>query len=209
MSHELHWFFRAGSALVRQTMGRYLSVRCEGLNRLPPQTPFILAANHVSTLDPVLFSAYVLPRIRCMMSPAATKGLFFWPLGVLLRRMGAFVVDRQNNRNLSSIRAMLKTLRVRPVLIFPEGGIARERDQRRSGIGYIAVKSGVPIIPAAIIGTEKALPKGGRWIKRARVTLRFGSPLDLDVLDHDQITDRVMEEILRLKSMGEGEQHAS
>ena len=197
-------FFRFGSFVVRQTLGRYLPIRCEGREHLP-KGPFILACNHASLLDPPLLCAYIMAHTRTMISPAATKGLFVWPLSWMFRRMGAFVVDRQDNQNLTTVRQILRTLRTRPILIFPEGGIPEEgpREEGRLGVGFIAKKSGVPVIPTAILGTEQSLPRGKRWIRKAPVTIRFGEPLCFhkeDPQDYRTVTQEVMKGIFKLKT---------
>lgn len=197
--------FRLLVWLVRVTLGRYLSVRCEGLEHLDTNRPYILACNHASTLDPILVSAYVVARTRKMISPVATKGLFFWPLRLLLHRMGAIAVDRTGQSNLRAVRRMLRTLRSRPILIFPEGRVMvrGSRGPGKWGVGYLAEKTGAPLIPAAIIGSDHALPRGGRWIRRSKVTLRFGEPISTPSRktnkQPDLMTHRVMQAIGRLK----------
>ena len=206
---ELNWFFRGGSWLVRQTIGRFLPIRVSGLENLPRREPFIFAFNHISILDPPLICAYSFPFTRCMLSPVATKGLFVGPLGILLRSMNAFVVDRQNRRNLAALRQILKTLKTNPILIFPEGGVgpAEKRRSGKLGVGFLARKTGVPVVPATIMGTEKVLHKRPFWIRRHPVTIRVGTPLLYDPGAWDTIeafTESVMEAIEALKLTGGG-----
>jgi len=172
--------FRLAAWLVRATLGRWIRLRIEGTEHLPRRTPVILAANHQSWLDPPLVCAYLLPKLDCMISPAATAELFRGPLGMLLRAMGAFAIDRtRQHTNLATTRALLRHLAARPVLIFPEGGIPAPEDRfrAREGVGFLAIRSGIPVIPIAVIGTGEALPPGKHLIKRRRCTIQIGAPL--------------------------------
>jgi len=203
MKRGLPLFFRFGAWLIRNTVGRYLPVRTEGLATLP-RTPFILACNHLSVLDPPLLCAYVMGHLQCMLSPAATKGLFVWPLSWLFRNMGAFSVDREFNRNLATVRGILRTLEANPILIFPEGGVVRrdERREGRPGTSFLAIRSGVPVVPAAVIDTDLALPDGAHWLRRRPVTLRFGQALVFSDQERRQpklMTARMMAAIAALK----------
>jgi 1-acyl-sn-glycerol-3-phosphate acyltransferase len=79
------------------------------------------------------------------------------------------------------LRAALEALRTYPVLIFPEGGRRRgEVASGYSGVGWLALRSGVPVLPAALVGTARALPRGARWPRRVPLTLRIGPPVNLD-----------------------------
>ena len=193
---------RVGSVLFRCVLGRYLSIRCVGLRHLPREGPFILASNHRSLLDPPLLCAYVMNHTGKVLSPAATKGLFVWPLAAILNKLGSFEIDRATNQNLVSTRQILRALKTRPVLIFPEGGIVAETSppKNKLGIGLLARKSTAPVIPVAVCGTDRVLPKGARWPRKHPVSLRFGEPL-LFGRDHEPnfIFERVMAEIDRLK----------
>ncbi|MDJ0841461.1 MAG: lysophospholipid acyltransferase family protein [Acidobacteriota bacterium] len=182
--------------LLRQTLGRYLRIKVQGAHNLPVRTPCILAANHPSLLDPPMICAYLIPPARCMISPAATKGLFVGPFGWILRGMDAFIIDRQDNRNLAAVRSILRRLKdEHPVLIFPEGGVTQPDEERkvRTGVGFIAAKAGVPVVPVAIHGSNRALPKGAWFIRPHRVTIRVGEPLIIDKSrDHAATANRIM-----------------
>jgi 1-acyl-sn-glycerol-3-phosphate acyltransferase len=66
-----------------------------------------------------------------------------------------------------------------PVVLFPEGTRQTTGVERKihEGVGFIVTKSGVPVIPAYIKGSEKVLPPGSKALKRHRVTVAFGAPL--------------------------------
>ncbi len=174
-------FYRFIAWLTRLTLGKYLRVEATGLENLPANGPFIMASNHKSTLDPILLLAYTINRMEIPVAPAATQGLFVGPLGWFLRGLGAIEIDRVNNRNLGSVRRLIRQLRRGPVLIFPEGGIHDGDGVRdaKVGVGYLARRTGVDVVPVAVVGTDRCLPKGGRFIRRGPVLLAFGQPLQL------------------------------
>lgn len=207
MSPKYNWILKSLVFLGRQTLCRYLSVKCHGLDQLPATKRFIIASNHRSTLDPVLILIFVLPHLKSVVSPAATKGLFVGPLAWLLKLVGSAPIDRTTNRNLSNTRYLIEALQNRPILIFPEGGIVHppERRKPRQGVAFIAHHAQVPVVPLAMVDTHKALPKGGRWIRKRKVSLRFGQPLHLKsdgTQDNRQFAQQVMQAIDHLETQG-------
>ena len=162
--------------IVLPIVSWYFQVQVQGLDRVPRYGPAILAINHLSMLDPILVGA-VVPRVVHFM---AKEELFRYPLlGWLLRCLHAFPVRRgQADREaLSRALAVLKAGGV--VGIFPEG--TRSADGQllplQGGTAFLALKSGAAVIPVAIAGTHRAMPRGALWPRRARVQIRIGEPL--------------------------------
>ncbi len=141
-----------------------------------PEGGTLIAANHISYLDPPLVGSITPRRVTFM----ARKGLFKVPLLGTIIKPAAFPVDREKPRP-SSIKEAVKRLKNGElIVIFPEGGRSEtgELMQAKRGIGMIAGLSRVPIVPALIIGSNKALPLGAKWIKRAKITVIFGKPIN-------------------------------
>lgn len=139
-------FLQTGVRLFYRTLYR---IHLEGLEQLPERGPFIVAANHVSLHDPVLIGTFLHPSTRFM----AKAELFQVPgLGRVIRRFGAFPVLRQGI-GIGGIRSALRLLNDNHVIgIFPEG--TRRQGvflPAKPGVGFIAARSGVPIVPVAII----------------------------------------------------------
>ncbi len=157
-----------------QWIARHLfSLRVEGVQYIPTEGAAILAPNHVSFLDPVVVGISA-PRPVYFM---AKKELFQNPLARrFMSGLHAFPVSREQIAP-STLRHTLDLLKAgQAVVIFPEGGRGDGRTMRpiRPGIGLIAARSGAPVIPVCHSGTERALPRGARFIRRAALRVRFG-----------------------------------
>jgi 1-acyl-sn-glycerol-3-phosphate acyltransferase len=151
-------------AIVR-TVFRF---RIVGAEKVPRTGGLIIAANHISNFDPPIL-AISLPR---PVSYMAKKELFAMPvLKQLIPRLNAFPVDRQAGGT-AAIRASLRMLKEgRCVGIFPEGGRnVTGTNEEKAGAAFLAAASGVPVVPAALVGTRKLGPF-------RRVTVVFGDPI--------------------------------
>ena len=142
--------------------------RVVGAENVPLHGGVVIAANHISNLDPPLLGIAV-PR---PVSYMAKKELFALPvLGTMIAHLYAFKVDRQAGGT-AALRASLRLLKEgRCVGIFPEGGRnVTGTNEEKAGAAFLAAASGAPVVPAAIVGTRKLRPFG-------RVTVVFGEPL--------------------------------
>ena len=148
----------------------------EGEEFIPRTGPTILAANHVSFIDPLVIMVSVRRPVRFM----AKKELFRFPLfGWLLRRFGTFPINR-NRINLQAFKQAASLLEAGEVIaMFPEGtrGDGIELQPGKSGIGLIAARTGAPVIPVLHQGTEKVLPRGAWFPRPHRIVIKFGAPL--------------------------------
>jgi 1-acyl-sn-glycerol-3-phosphate acyltransferase len=142
--------------------------RVIGAENVPRTGGVVVAANHISNLDPPLLGV-ASPR---PISYMAKKELFAMPvLRWLLPPLNAFPVDRQAGGT-AALRASLRMLKEgRCVGIFPEGGRnVTGTNEEKAGAAFLAAASGMPVVPAAIIGTRKLRPFG-------RVSVVFGEPM--------------------------------
>jgi 1-acyl-sn-glycerol-3-phosphate acyltransferase len=172
----------------------------QGLEKLPPTGPVILAINHESLWDPVLVGC-ALPRQVFFM---AKEQLFHIPgLGWALRNFGTFPVKRGQG-DTSAIRNSLSVLKEGKVLgLFPEGTRAKagERQKGLPGMVLLMEKSSAPIVPVKVIGGRKLLTKG--W---GRISVIIGDPVlsgEIEVPDgvenrREWIAERIMRKINEL-----------
>ena len=143
-----------------------------GKENLPAEGPVILAANHMSNWDPPLLATF-LPR---PVSYMAKIELFEHPIfGAAIRRCHAFPVKR-GAADRGAIKAAINVLKQGRVLgLFPEGTRSRTGKMRKAeaGVGLIAALTGAPVVPAAILGTDKIFANGGLL---PRLTVIVGTP---------------------------------
>ena len=150
---------------IARTFFRY---RVVGAEKVPVNGGLIVACNHISNFDPPLLGV-AMPR---PVSYMAKKELFAMPvLAWVIPRLNAFPVDRQAGGT-AAVRASLRMLKEgRCVGIFPEGGRnVTGTNEEKAGAAFLAAAAGVPVVPAAIVGTRKL-----RLFQR--VTVTFGDPI--------------------------------
>jgi 1-acyl-sn-glycerol-3-phosphate acyltransferase len=171
------FLYRLWAAIVLRICG-ISRVRVTGVERLDPTANYVFVSNHLSLMDtPVLLGHLPLP-----FKFLAKKELLRVPfIGWYLRRGGHLTVDR------GSIRSSLKSMnecasiihdRHLSVLIFPEGTRGDGPLQPfKEGAAYLAIQSGVPAAPVAIVGTNKVLPARSSVFGSGEVELRIGEPV--------------------------------
>ncbi len=178
-------------------------LRARGRENLPADGGFVLACNHISNLDPWPLGLPIWPKrfLRFM----AKSELYWWPLRYLINGAGAFPV-RRGQHDLAAIETAVRLAREGyPVVMFPEGtrrrkGLVKRFEARpRSGAARIALEAGVPLVPAAVKGTDQLLRLG-------RLRVAYGAPVDVEDLRGKEVaeaaqeaTERLMARILELE----------
>jgi 1-acyl-sn-glycerol-3-phosphate acyltransferase len=145
-----------------------------------PESGFVLAANHVSSMDPFILGMPLWLSRRPVRFMAKAE-LFNRALGPAMRAIGTFPV-RRGEADADAMRTALELLRSGEIVgMFPEGTRARKGLRKKfeakphPGTARIALAAGVPLVPAAVDGTGKLLRLG-------RITVAFGPPIPLDDL---------------------------
>lgn len=170
-----------------------------GKKYIPPKGGFILASNHVSYLDPIVVGVASPRKLNFM----ARHDLFSIPLlGKLISNLGAFPVKR-GTADVSAIREAIRRLRNGNALVlFPEGrriGAINADEEPEAGIGFLAAKLGVPVIPAFVKGTQEAMPVGAKFIYPKKVSVTFGEGIYVNKgLSYQEIARVIMERIRQL-----------
>lgn len=178
-------------------------LRAEGTENLPRDGGYVLAANHNSNFDPWPLGLPLWPErfLRFM----AKSELYWWPLNHVINAGGGFPV-RRGERDVEAIRHAVDLAHEGHVVaMFPHGTrqkkglVKRYQPRAHTGAARIALEAGVPLVPAAIGGTD-------RLSRLGPLRVRYGRPLDLDDLDGKepsmaarQATERLMAEIARLE----------
>jgi cytidylate kinase len=177
-----------GSAVLRAIARSVLRIRFEGDGNLPREGPLIVAANHASSADPVLIGAFLNGKLGRPVNWLGKRELLEFSLtGWAFRIAGIHPVDR-DAADLDAFRTAMRILEAGQVLaVFPEG--TRSHDgalqQVREGVGMLALRSGAPVLPVAVVDSDLAWPRG-QLLPRfgRRVTVRYGKAFSVtDELD--------------------------
>ena len=155
-----------------------------GAENIPPSGPAILASNHLSVIDSV-YLPLLIPRPVTF----AAKSEYFTGTGLRDKAVGAYLrATKQLSTDRTGARAAQEMLASALALlqsgelfgIYPEG--TRSPDGRlyrgRTGVGFLALHSGAPVIPVAMVGTEHILAPGQRVPRPGKIEIRIGEPLD-------------------------------
>ncbi len=183
-----------------------------GAKNVPANGAAILASNHLSVLD-----SFYLPLMLERPVTFAAKSEYFTGkkpservVGAYLRATKQLSVDRAEARAAQDmLESALELLKDGALFgIYPEG--TRSPDGRlyrgRTGVGWLALHSGVPVIPVAMVGTQRLLPPGRRLPRPGRIEIRIGEPLLFDeyrdqpagARQRRQVTDQVIDAIREL-----------
>ncbi|WP_419993502.1 lysophospholipid acyltransferase family protein [Streptomyces boninensis] len=187
--------------------------RVEGAEHIPESGPVIVAGNHVTFIDSMFLSLVVKRQVYFIgkdeyVTGKGVKGrLMAWFFGEI---GGMIPVDRDGGHG--GVAALMTGRRIleegKVFGIYPEG--TRSPDGRlyrgRTGVSRLALMTGAPVVPFAMVGTDKIQPGGAGTPKLARFEVRFGEPLDFsryEGMDRDRyvlraVADEVMSEVMRL-----------
>ncbi len=201
--------YRVSRALAGPVLHLLWRPEISGLEHIPAAGGAILASNHLSIVDSV-FLPLMVPRPVTF----AAKSEYFTGTRLVDRLTSAYLratkqlsVDRAGARAAQDmLESALGLLRGGALFgIYPEG--TRSPDGRlyrgRTGIGWLALSSGLPVIPVAMIGTDRVLPPGSKIPRLSRISVKVGKPLTFDALlatgtgarQRRAVTDEVMRAI--------------
>ena len=155
-------------------------VRVIGSENVLRGKPQIFMANHQSDFDILISLAYIPGQFRWI----AKKELFAIPVfGQAMKSAGYIEIDRQNHEKAmhSLDLAALRIREGKSVMTFPEGTRSRDGEIKafKQGLFYLAIQSGVPIVPISIIGSGAIMPKRSLKVKPGKITLVIDKPISV------------------------------
>ncbi|MDX1674843.1 MAG: lysophospholipid acyltransferase family protein [Longimicrobiales bacterium] len=202
------WCGRAWSGMI--LWGSGCPVRAEGVENIDPDTPQVLVGNHQSWFD-VPAVATNIPKSYHFVAKKELERVFIF--GRAWKAAGHISIDRTDResaiRSLDQAGEQLRRERS-AVVIFAEGTRAPtdELQKFKKGAFMLALHTGVPIVPFAVAGSRRVLPKG-RWrVRRGPIIVRFGEPIptaNLTEAERDSLLERVRGEVRRLRDEGRAE----
>jgi 1-acyl-sn-glycerol-3-phosphate acyltransferase len=186
--------------------------KVEGLEHVPGSGPVILASNHLAVMDSFFLPLVVRRRITFLAKSEyfTGSGLKGWFTRWFFTAAGQVPIDRSNADTAQAALDTAERVLGQGKLLgmYPEG--TRSPDGRlykgKTGLGRLALQTGVPVIPVAMIGTNAVNPPGTTVLRFGRVTVRFGKPMDFSRFEglagnrfiERAVTDEVIYELMEL-----------
>ena len=163
--------------------------KIEGLEYVPQSGPAILASNHLAVMDSFYLPLVVRRRITFLAKSEYFTGTGFkgWCSRWFFTAVGQVPIDRSSaDTAQAALDTAERVLGEGKLLgMYPEG--TRSPDGRlykgKTGLARLALETGVPVIPVAMIGTNKVNPPGTSMLRFGKVTVRFGKPMDFSRFD--------------------------
>ena len=178
-------------------------VRVEGAEHLFADTPVLYISSHASNLDPWVLFPHLPGHVR-MVSKQSLRWIPFFGWGVAAARF--ILIDRNNReRAIASLqRAAERIHKGISVLVFAEG--TRSRDGRlqefKKGGFHLAVAAKVPLIPLALLGVARSLPRGSVWVRPGQAVLRVGAPIVVTDQTPDELRQQAYQAVRALLDDG-------
>jgi len=200
--------------VLRPSLALYFNWRFEGLEQVPRTGPLLVAANHISELDPLAHGYFLVKagrRPRFLGKSELWRNALLRPM---LRGTRQIPVHRGTGEATPVETAVERLRRGECVVVYPEATLTKNPDyspmRAKTGIARVAIEASVPVLPVAAWGTHKVLPRHGeqRNLAWARpIMVKAGPPLDLSRYEDDEdrgayreATDEVMAELSGLVS---------
>ena len=188
--------------------------RLSGTRNVPSTGPVLIVSNHVGGVDPAIIGAWTPRPVWFMAKAELFRGAFAW----LMRGYHAFPVVRHSPDRSALRRAFDLLKQGSAVVLFPEGHRSENARLLRAepGAGFIARRSGAPLVPIAITGSQNVIGRHKIIPRRAEVAMTFGEPFQLpernrdgSPMDHQQSADYLMTKIAQLLPLENQGEYAS
>jgi len=192
---------RLARLLTRVILGSKFHLR--GTSNVPVSGPVLIVSNHVGAVDPAIIGGWTPRPVWFMAKAELFKGGWAW----LMRGYHAFPVVRHSADRTALRRAFALLKQGSAVVLFPEGHRSDTARLLRAepGAGFVARRSGAPLVPIAITGTQNVIGRHTLVPRRAEVVMTFGVPFALperngdgSPMDHQQSSDYLMTKIAQL-----------
>lgn len=187
--------YRVIRAILVAFCKTFWRLKIDGATNIPAKGPFVLAPVHRSNVDTPLVACVTTRRLGFMGKDSMWK--IAW-IGKIFTALGAYPVHR-GTADRDALRRTVERLQTgEPVVIFPEGTrqIGPLVQPLFEGAAYVALKTGAPIVPVGIGGSEAAMPKGSKMIRPVKVRIVVGEPLlPPPVAEGERAPRRVVKEL--------------
>ncbi len=174
---------RAIAIFARFCMRSLARIRVEGaVDRIPRRGPLIIAVNHLSNADGVVVGGWLTPALGRRIHWLAKREMLEWPVVGPIARAGSIHPVDRGAADIEAFRLAQRILEAGNVLVlFPEGTRSRTGglQRPREGLALLALRTGAPILPVGLAGTDRFWPRGSYPHPGARITMRVGEAFTL------------------------------
>ena len=169
--------------ILRQIYGAFFRGEAIGLENIPKSGGFMIASNHASHLDPPIVGSLFSRQVCFFARKTLWKPGFasWWLDGV-----GTIPVDRDGGTDVAAIKRVLHALKnQKAIILFPEGTRSTDGNLQaaKPGVGLLACRTGVPVVPARVFGSFQALGRDGRLRLGTPISVVYGKPLQPSAYD--------------------------
>ncbi|HLS92529.1 MAG TPA: lysophospholipid acyltransferase family protein [Microbacterium sp.] len=185
--HTPSWVYTFGRTALAPLARAVYRPRIEGKELIPSDGAVIFASNHLSFIDSIAIPIAAAPRPVHFLAKAeyfTGTGFKGWLSRTLFTAVGATPVERGAGQAAMDALDLQKQILESgaAIALHPEG--TRSRDGRlykgRTGVAFLALETGTPVVPIGLIGTDRVMPVGAKMPSlKERVVVKFGAPLDL------------------------------
>ena len=180
--------------------------KVEGIENVPKDKPFIIAANHSSYYDALLIHVILISKIDKKIHALVNSLYWKYPVIRWFLDLGECIpvyvkkekyAKEKNRQSFEKALSYLKNNKI--IMVFPEGKRSIDGKLRKAynGIAKLSLKSKVPVLPVGIIGANKVLPVGKTLPRFARCEVKIGKLLYFDKYYNKKISNRILEEVTR------------
>ena len=173
--------------------------RVNGLQNLPEQGPFVIAANHASYMDHFVMSllvSHLNRKIHVLAKKEHFNNIFkkIWHSYI-----GAIPIDREKGGK-ETLKQAIKALKEGKIIgVHPEGtrSLTGKPQKAKTGVAQLALKAKVPVIPIGLMGTFEILPKGKYIPKLKKAVMNIGKPMRFVEYYNQKINKRILREVTK------------
>jgi 1-acyl-sn-glycerol-3-phosphate acyltransferase len=175
----MYAFIRAMAQLIFRIRYRY---EVQGRENIPPSGAYLICANHVHALDPVMISMHIKRRPHYMSKAELfKKPLFAW----FLRTMKAYPVER-GATDMAAFRTTMSILKKgEGIVIFSQGTRMEGWDDAKAGVAVFALKSGAPVVPTSIA-----------W-EGSKIKIRYGTPISMEEYKGQKVRSELVDTVMQ------------
>ena len=198
-----NWMYEVVRLVLTPYLLLFFRTRAIDSDKVPADGPAIVAPNHFSFLDHFFVAVYLRRKVQFM----AKSQLFEMPMQIVYKNGGVFPVRRGQRDDEAFKTAHAVLARGGIVVMYCEGGRSRtgELGEAKPGIGRLALESGAPIVPTALVGSERV--RDWKRLQFPKVTVQFGDPIRFEQVedpDRDQSQAASEEIFARIKGLWHG-----